>query len=121
MLEKSELLSTLNNFEVGLNGDDVKVNFLARVDDFKIPDSVTTAAKSWDNSSLSFDWYEHNYRPYVEKYYYPYYPTVVSTTVKEDKFEKAFTIAKKLLKTDMLNSKRLPDFIQLVEMIASEI
>lgn len=83
----------LNSFEVGLQGDDVKMMAVSKFDgisDSELSDgTVNSYHRSWDNNSLSFDWYRKTYVPFVEKYYYPSYPTITYHTVeKEDTFKK---------------------------------
>lgn len=110
--------------EVNLASEDnVKMSFMKSLEGSGSFDTHSSSLfNGWDNNSISFDWYRDTYRPYVEKYYYPYTSTITYHTVeREDKFKKAFTIAKLLLKKKMLESRKLPDFITLVEMIANEL
>lgn len=73
------------------------------------------------NVSVDYGWYRTDWIPWQEAHYpdyyvYPYYPTF-----SESKFDKAFRVAKLLLKKDLLISHKLQDFIQLVEEIAKEL
>jgi hypothetical protein len=82
-------------------------------------------SRGWTNTSSTlefntgncFDWYREVWYPYYQPYYvsYPVYIT------EKDKFEKAFKIAKLLLKENLLVSRKLKDFIGLVEKIAKEL
>jgi hypothetical protein len=68
-------------------------------------------------SNSSFGYYQEIWYPYYQPYYisYPVYIT------EKDKFEKAFNIAKLLLKKKLLISRKLKDFIALIEEIAKEL
>jgi len=63
---------------------------------------------------IDYDWYRQTWYPY----YQPYYETYPVYIKDKDSFEKAFAVAKLLLKKNLLNSKKLKDFISLVEDIA---
>jgi len=65
-----------------------------------------------DRTTLSYDWYQEFWRPCFE--YTDHSPS-------KDNFEKAFKIAKMLLAEKLLKSRKLSDFIGLVEMIAKEL
>ena len=69
------------------------------------------------SSSLNWGWYGEYWIPYYQPYYvsYPVYIT------DKDKFEKAFKIGKLLLKKKLLKSRKLKDFIGLIEEIAKEL
>ncbi len=69
--------------------------------------------------NLGWDWYQHYPQPIVERYFHSY-PMVVQGLRQEDDYKKAFKIAKKLLKKKLLNSRKLVDFIELVEMIVED-
>jgi hypothetical protein len=66
---------------------------------------------------LNYDWYHHNWQPAVIHEYYPWYGG--TTIIHEDKYSKAFAIAKMLLKDKLLVSAKVVDFIALVERVAS--
>jgi hypothetical protein len=68
--------------------------------------------------TLSWRWYDDYWRPFATEKHIYHHDSLISY---EDKFEKAFGIAKMLLKKKLLASRRLNDFIQLVEMIAAEL
>ena len=72
---------------------------------------------SHDGTTLEWNYYETY--PEVREWYPlpPYY----GTTKYEDVYKKAFNIAKLLLKKKLLKSRKLKDFIGLVEEIAKEI
>lgn len=65
-----------------------------------------------DTTTMSYDWYQEFWRPCFE--YTDHSPS-------KDNFEKAFKIAKMLLAEKLLKSRKLSDFIELVEMIAKEL
>lgn len=67
--------------------------------------------------SLNWDWYQNHWYPYYQPYYVSY-PIYISN---KDKFEKAFKIAKSLLNKRLVSSRKLKDFIALVEEIAKEL
>ena len=58
--------------------------------------------------------------PQVIREYYAY-PLCPNASAYEDKYKKAFNIAKLLLKKKLLVSRKLEDFIELVEEIAKEL
>jgi len=72
-----------------------------------------------DGTTLDYNWYRETWYPYYIYTYPTYYTTY--TCVKEDAFKKAFKIAKMLLAKKLLKSRKLKDFIGLVEMIAKEL
>jgi len=65
---------------------------------------------------LNYDWYKQYWQPAVIHEYYPWYAGV--SIIHEDKYQKAFAIAKMLLKDKMLANAKVVDFIALVEKIA---
>lgn len=67
-----------------------------------------------------FNWDYWKIWPDTLREYYPY-PAYYGTTRYEDIYKKAFNIAKLLLKKNLLVSRKLKDFIGLVEEIAKEI
>ena len=72
------------------------------------------------SDNLSWD-YWRQYPDFYRQYYsYPVYINT-NTTRYEDTYKKAFNIAKLLLKKNLLVSKKLKDFIGLVEEIAKEL
>lgn len=71
-----------------------------------------------DFGRLTWDyWIDY---PEIIREYYPC-PTYLYTTRYEDTYKKAFNIAKLLLKKNLLVSRKLKDFIGLVEEIAKEL
>jgi len=82
-------------------------------------DSLMVADGS-NSYSFSYD-YWHNCPEIVKEYHYWGYPTHTALTQYEDKYKKAFNIAKLLLKEKLLVSRRLGDFIKLVDKIAKEL
>jgi hypothetical protein len=96
-----------------------KLNMDANVSYNASSDSISlqgTGSSSFtlDNSYWVQPWYE----PIREYYSYPVY---VNTPIYEDKHKKAFNIAKLLLKEKLLVSRKLKDFIGLVEKIVKEL
>jgi len=82
-----------------------------------VEDSVTYGNYTQSGTS-TLDW---NYYTYPEiRYYYPYY-SYPYYSYPEDTYKKAFNIAKLLLKKNLLASRKLKDFIGLVEEIAKEL
>jgi hypothetical protein len=67
-----------------------------------------------------FGWDYWRQYPETIKEYYPY-PVYYGTTRYEDNYKKAFNIAKLLLKKNLLVSRKLKDFIGLVEEIVKEL
>jgi len=65
-----------------------------------------------DTTTMSYDWYQEFWRPCFE---------YADPCPSKDNFEKAFKIAKMLLAEKLLKSRKLSDFIGLVEMIAKEL
>jgi len=65
-----------------------------------------------DTTTLSYDRYQEFWRPHFE---------YTDPCPSKDNFEKAFKIAKMLLAEKILKSRKLSDFIGLVEMIAKEL
>lgn len=63
-------------------------------------------------------WTSPWYEPIREYYSYPVY---INNPIYEDKHKKAFNIAKLLLKKKLLSSRKLKDFIALVEEIVNEL
>jgi len=70
--------------------------------------------------SIILTWDHLHSRPEVIKEYYAY-PLYPNAPVYGDKYKKAFNIAKLLLKKKLLVSRKLEDFIELVEEIAKEL
>ena len=68
----------------------------------------------------SIDWDYWKWHQPIVREYYPL-PVYYGTTRYEDTYKKAFSIAKLLLKKKLLVSRRLKDFIGLVEEIAKEL
>lgn len=67
---------------------------------------------------LDYGWYHNHWQPSVIHEYYPWY--IGGTTyIHEDKYQKAFAIAKSLLKDKLLVSSKVVDFVALVERIAA--
>jgi len=80
-------------------------------DSIKFWSGTTLTDIGYDESNC-YEWYKNTWCPYYISY--PVY-------IEKDKFEKAFNIAKLLLKENMLVSRKLKDFIELVEKIAKEL
>jgi hypothetical protein len=78
--------------------------------------SGSSEANAMYMDNLGYDWYRQYWQPAVIHEYYPWYGG--TTIVHEDKFQKAFAVAKMLLKEKMLAQTRVVDFITLVEKIA---
>ncbi len=105
--------------------NEVSVNYCANNDSlsFSTSDAADTSLKNYSlglstlDMNGSYGWWHDWYCPR----YYPDYPTYITHTITEDKFKKAFNIAKMLLKERLLVSHRLPDFVKLVEKIADQI
>ena len=71
-------------------------------------------------SDCYFDYdYWGKYPELIREYYT--YPVYINTSRYEDTYRKAFNIAKLLLKKKLLVSRKLKDFIGLVEEIAKEL
>jgi len=70
------------------------------------------------NFTLTWDYWR--WYPEVIREYWAY-PLYLNTPVYEDKYKKAFNIAKLLLKKKLLVSRKLKDFIGLVEEIVKEL
>ena len=68
-----------------------------------------------NGTTFDYDWYTY---PVIREYYPNYY---YSYPIYQDNYKKAFNIAKLLLKKDLLVSRKLKDFIGLVEEIAKEL
>ena len=83
------------------------VNYLA------IDDSITTSG-----TTFTWDYWRDWPEPAVKYFRYPVY---AEKTMYEDTYKKAFKIAKLLLKKKLLVSRKLRDFIRLVEEIAKEL
>lgn len=92
------------------------VSYCASSDSISLGSGSMAATNSFDSSSC-YEWYHETWYPYYRPYYitYPYYVS------DKDKFEKSFKIAKLLLKKRLLVSRKLKDFIALVEEIAKEL
>ncbi len=70
-----------------------------------------------DFNGLDYGFYKDYIKPN-----YSYWPEHrYHTVIHEDKYERAFKIAKMLLTKELLISRKVKDFIGLVEMIANEI
>jgi len=80
-------------------------------------DNISIGSNIISTSSDCYNWYQQEWYPYYQPYYvlYPVYIT------EKEKFEKAFKIAKLLLKKKLLVSRKLKDFISLVEEVAKEL
>lgn len=89
--------------------DTATVTYNNTYDSVAISNWETGTSTDWYTSAGSTDYYV-TWPWYYKCWHYP--------VVREDKFEKAFSIAKMLLKKKLLASRRLTDFIQLVEDIA---
>jgi hypothetical protein len=85
--------------------------------DYNLAYNASSDSINWGNSTLDWDFYHKDWVT-TNHYYYPYHPSYIA---QEADFNKAFNIAKMLLKKDLLASKRLKDFITLVEAIAQEL
>ena len=82
-------------------------------------DSVTCyGIDRHDGTGDAMYWDDWKTRPTVVTEYYPYY---VNSVRHEDTYEKAFNIAKLLLKKKLLKSRKLKDFVGLVDEIAKEL
>lgn len=79
-------------------------------------DSISSGSYTLTSTNC-YPWYEQTWYPYYQPYYVSY-PVYVSD---KDKFEKSFKIVKLLLKKKLLVSRKLKDFIALVEEIAKEL
>ena len=111
MTDNTEMMANFASAEVSYNAGDVQLGSLGdNTSDLLYRPSVT---------GIDWNWYNTWWQPTIVKEYYPSYTTTMVR--EEDKFKKAFSVAKLLLKKKILNSRKLPDFIQLVEMIAEEI
>jgi len=88
------------------------VNYSATSDSITFGSNIT-----FTDSGNCYGWYQQEWYPYYQPYYvsYPVYIT------EKDKFQKAFNIAKLLLKEKLLVSRKLKDFIALIEKIAKEL
>jgi len=87
-----------------------------------VEDSVTYENISYDyrgSETSTLDWNYYTTSPEIV-YYYPYY-SYPYYSYPEDTYKKAFNIAKLLLKKNLLASRKLKDFIGLVEEIAKEL
>lgn len=75
----------------------------------------------WGESYTPIDWDYWRIYPCIGEWYPYSYPVYINTLWYEDTYKKAFNIAKLLLKKDFLISRKLKDFIGLVEEIAKEL
>ena len=94
-----------------------KLNMNSMVEYNSSSDSVSYTT---DGSTDTLTWDYWRYYPDTIREYYPY-PVYYGTTRYEDTYKKAFSIAKLLLKEKLLVSRKLKDFIGLVEKIAKEL
>lgn len=79
----------------------------------RIDSSTTTAGGMFsDINNYPYEWYREIWYPCFEYTY---------SCPSKDAFEKAFKIAKMLLANKLLKSRKLSDFIELVEIIAKEL
>ena len=92
--------------------NDLNMNSLVNYDE----QSDSLYCGDWENITypINYDWYTY---PIVREYY----PIYCSYPIYEDKYKKAFNIAKLLLKNNWLISRKLKDFIGLVEEIEKEL
>jgi hypothetical protein len=74
--------------------------------------AATAGGTSNDINDYPYEWYRENWRPCFE---------YTDPCPSKDNFEKAFKVAKMLLAEKLLKSRKLSDFIELVEMIAKEL
>ena len=81
-------------------------------------DSVTLTGYKNDTTSLTWDYWREWQYPIQDYWTYPVY---INTPRYEDTYKKAFSIAKLLLKKKLLVSRKLVDFIGLVEEIVKEL
>lgn len=72
---------------------------------------------SFSTTGECYEWYQNCWYPYYQPYYVSF-PVYIN---EKGKFDKAFSIAKLLLKKKLLVSRKLKDFIALVEEIAKEL
>jgi len=68
---------------------------------------------------LNWHWYRNYWLPYWNDYYNCY--SIPPYIIDEHKFRTAFNVAKLLLKKNLLASRKLKDFIGLMEEIATEL
>lgn len=81
--------------------------------------SGSSEQKAMYLDNLNYGWYEKYWEPAVIHNYYPWYNGV--TVIHEDKFQKAFGIAKMLLQEKLLVDTKVVSFIALVEKIAGQL
>ena len=81
-------------------------------------DSIIWGTDTAGSTNLCWDYWRTYPDPIREYYSYPVY---INTPRYEDTYKKAFSIAKLLLKKKLLVSRKLKDFIGLVEEIAKEL
>jgi len=99
------------------------VSYNSGSDSVQWTSGTTTSGSFGDDSTTNayyhlFDW--DYYRTYPETVV-KYYPSYVGLERNEDTYKKAFAITKLLLKKNLLKSRKLKDFIGLVEEIAKEL
>ncbi len=96
--------------------DEIKLNSLVKYE------ARNDSLQLGMNTTLNWDWHRTYPETIVEKHYhYPTYPAPNISVVYEDRYKKAFMLAKKLLKEKRLVSRKLSDFLELVEIIVGEI
>jgi len=95
------------NDSITLSADNITVGYDSSSDNVTYYDGTETCPFEWDY------WSQPIYREY--------YPIYCNHPVYRDNYKKAFSIAKMLLKKNLVVSKRLKDFIGLVEEIAKEL
>ncbi len=66
--------------------------------------------------NLNYGFYNDQYVPWYTNYYHTY-----PVYINEDKYGKAFRIAKMLLAKGLLSSKKLVDVMKLIELVAAEL
>ena len=105
------MINKLGNMTVRYSASNDSVGFA----DTTTSGWLTTTYPDDNTTWVTWPWYHEYYHPW--HHYHEYHPH--GTWVQsEDKFEKAFAVAKMLLKKKLLASRKLPDFISLVEGIA---
>ena len=107
----AQAVGAMMKSEVSYNSGDVSLASFG--------DSATDLTYRPSTTKIDWGWYQNYWNPTIIREYYPSYVTQVVT--EEDKFKKAFKVAKLLLKQRLLNSRKLPEFIKLIELIAGEI
>lgn len=75
-------------------------------------ESNTTSA----SLNLNYGFYNDQYVPWYTSFYHTY-----PVYINEDKYGKAFRIAKMLLAKGLLSSKKLVDVMKLIEFVAGEL